>query len=127
MKRHACLLLALLWGCSASNGETGSAVEPAACPSDSAITYANFGKQFVSDYCVRCHSTSLTGGARNGAPSDHNFDTLAAIRDVEVSHINSMAGVVDGEVREFMPPSGPFPTAAERQQLAEWLACGTPE
>lgn len=81
----------------------------------------------MSNYCVRCHSSSLAGSARNGAPSDHNFDSLAAIVATDGAHIDEVAGASGAHVNQVMPPSGPFPTLEERQQLAEWIACGTPE
>jgi hypothetical protein len=38
-----------------------------------------------------------------------------------------MAGSGPDATNEQMPPDGTAPTLAERQQLAEWLACGAPD
>jgi uncharacterized membrane protein len=98
----------------------------ATCPdAGSDVTYANFAKDFFSKYCLRCHSSKVTGTARMMAPPDHNFDTLAAI-ELLTKHIDQKAAA--GKVtNEAMPPSDPKPTLAERKKLGEWLACGLPE
>ena len=80
----------------------------------------------MEDYCTRCHSSALVGAARNGAPSDHNFDTLANIHDTALEHIDEEAAAGPDHVNTSMPPSGPRPTEAERQKLGEWLACDAP-
>jgi uncharacterized membrane protein len=88
----------------------------------STLTYENFGRQFMEDYCTRCHSSSLDGEARNCAPSDHNFDTLDEIilyRD----HIDEAAAAGPDSVNHAMPPSGASPTDDERRDLGTWLAC----
>jgi uncharacterized membrane protein len=77
-------------------------------------------------YCTRCHSTSLSGSARQGAPSDHNFDTLDAVHETELEHIDEQAAAGPKAVNTAMPPSDPKPTEAERRSLGEWIACGAP-
>ena len=75
----------------------------------------------------RVHVAIGPGADREGAPSDHNFDTLAEIRTFH-EHIDEMAGSGPDATNELMPEGdGPFPTLAERQQLSEWLACGSPD
>ena len=96
------------------------------CPDGSSLTYANFGKDFVSKYCLRCHSRSVKGDARMGAPSDHNFDTLSEI-ELLAMHMDQKAGAGPDSTNEMMPPSNPKPTLDERKKLGEWLACGVPE
>lgn len=92
------------------------------CPDDgSTLTYENFGKKFMQDYCVRCHSVDAKN--RNGAPADHNFDTLADV-DFMKAHIDQYAGSGPSATNMKMPPSDPKPTMEERQKLSEWLACG---
>ena len=88
----------------------------------STLTYENFGRQFMENYCTRCHASSVEGEARNCAPNDHNFDTLDEIvfyRD----HIDEMAAAGPQSVNTAMPPSGAMPTAEERRDLGTWLAC----
>jgi hypothetical protein len=100
-------------------------VTGATCPSDSTLTYANFGQQFMQNYCLRCHSETLTCDQRMGAPSDHNFDQLAEI-DLLSPHIDEYAGSGPSSTNTHMPPSDPKPSMTDRQKLSEWIACGTP-
>jgi uncharacterized membrane protein len=121
------MMAAALWGC----GDDGHGnIEPgpptgAECPPASTLTYENFADGFMESYCRRCHSESVTGADREGAPSDHNFDDLVAIRGM-ADHIDEMAGSGPDSTNEQMPPDGDAPTLEEREQLAEWLACGAP-
>jgi len=95
------------------------------CPPGSALTYDNFGKPFMEAYCTRCHSSELMGAARMGAPSFHDFDSrfgVAAVAD----HIDETTAFGPAAENHSMPPTGPRPTDAERRQLGEWLACGSP-
>lgn len=98
----------------------------AVCPPNSTLTYDNFGETFMTNYCTRCHASTLTGTARQGAPAFHDFDTLEGVMQV-ADHIDEAAGAGPAAVNEFMPiDDGPKPTLEEREQLAEWIACGTP-
>jgi cytochrome c5 len=115
-----------LSSCGSDKAEADEGPSGAVCPTDSALTYDNFGKAFMEDYCTRCHRSALTGAARNGAPSDHNFDTLALIKDTEPEHLDEEAAGGATRVNTGMPPSGAMPTEAERRKLGEWLKCGTP-
>lgn len=97
----------------------------ATCPDGSDVTYDNFAKDFFSEYCLRCHSSKLTGAARMMAPLDHDFDTIEGIALV-AKHVDQLAAA--GKVtNDMMPPSGPKPTLEERKKLGEWLACDLPE
>jgi len=110
--------------CSEEEGVLGPATE-ATCPTTQTLTYANFGAPFMEQYCTRCHSSTLSGDARMGAPEFHDFDTQTGILNV-AEHIDEAAGSGPAATNEGMPPTGPFPTLEERQQLAEWIACGAP-
>ena len=103
-------------------GSTEGVPSGATCPPVSTLTYENFGKPFFESYCTRCHSSSVTGNARNGAPADHDFDVEDAIIAV-AEHIDGLAAAGPASVNTNMPPSDPKPTEAERRQLGEWLAC----
>jgi len=101
----------------------------ATCPSTgSTLTYENFAKQFIADYCLGCHSEKLTGPARMGAPEDHSFDTYADV-DLMHKHIDQLAGSgPDSTNTRMPPPTAPKkPSLEERQKLSEWIACGNPE
>ena len=97
------------------------------CPTDSALSYDNFGKHFMDTYCISCHASALTARQRRGAPSDHNFDTLAQVHATEPDHIDETTAAGPNNTNTQMPPAGsPTPSEAERRQLAEWVACGLP-
>jgi hypothetical protein len=95
------------------------------CASDSTLTYESFGKNFMTKYCTRCHSSELVGADRNGAPSFHDFDTLYGIKAVS-NHIDETTASGPAATNTSMPPDKPAPTLAEREQLGEWIACGMP-
>jgi uncharacterized membrane protein len=96
------------------------------CPPTQTLTYANFGQPFMAEHCTRCHDSAKVGAARMGAPSFHDFDTIFGIRAVS-EHIDETTAYGPAAENDSMPPSGPFPTAEERRQLGEWIACGMPE
>lgn len=111
-----------------ANEGMGGAVGPdtkAVCPTPQTVTYENFGKDFMARYCLRCHSTQVKAGARNGAPDDHNFDTLDEVQGLR-DHIDQKAGSGPAATNTDMPRNDPKPTVEERKKLAEWLACGAP-
>lgn len=129
MSSAARLLLALallhpLVGCDSGEDEEGTP-SGAVCPDDSTLTWDSFGKSFTQTYCIRCHSTTLTGSARQGAPSDHNFDSAALVRE-ELEHTDEQAAAGPDAINTAMPLDSPKPTEAERRMLGEWLACGAP-
>ena len=108
------------------HGSEEGAPTGAVCPTTQTLTYSNFGQTFMQTYCLRCHSTSVTGADRNGAPDDHNFDVLDDIRSL-ADHIDELAGSGPMATNTIMPKNDPRPTLQERQQLSEWLACAGPE
>ena len=71
--------------------------------------------------CTMCHSSTLTGDARNGAAVAVNFDTFEAAK---ASAISGSSLVQSGS----MPPmnSGITVTEDEAEELALWAMCGTP-
>jgi uncharacterized membrane protein len=106
----------------------GTAIGPesgATCPDNSTLSYDNFGKDFMSKYCLRCHSTKVTGAARMMAPADHNFDTLAEIA-LLAEHIDQYAAAGPASTNVKMPKNDPKPSMDDRMKLGEWLACGAP-
>jgi hypothetical protein len=76
-----------------------------------ALTYENFGKQFMTSYCVSCHS---------GIAAKHmvQLDTLAGVQK------NKTAVKRQAVTTTVMPEQNPKPTSAERQKLGQWLDCG---
>ncbi len=91
------------------------------CPDNgTTLTYANFGQPFMDAWCNECHSAEE--GDRQGAPTDVRLDTLAGVRrwDDRVFARSALD-------RVSMPPGLGDPPRADRDRLAEWLACGSPE
>jgi len=119
---------AAIIGCGGDDHHGGGEGTPtqATCPSTQTLTYANFGQSFMQNYCLTCHSASVTGDARNGAPSDHNFDVLDDIRSL-ADHIDEYAGSGPAATNTLMPKDDPRPSVEERRKLSEWLACGAPQ
>lgn len=124
--RMVYVVTVMLAGCGdhheVEGGPTG-----ATCPNGSTLTYDTFGMSFMEQYCTSCHASSRAGEARNGAPSDHNFDTLVGVRD-NADHIEELAAAGPGAVNTIMPPSEyeAQPSEVDRRLLGEWLACGAP-
>ena len=113
----ALVVLALVAGCIS---ETTEQLDDEPCPEESELTYENFGGAFFDSHCQRCHASAAED--RNGAPSSFTFDTVDEVRDHRERIFARAAGA-----NTSMPP-GPDddPPEAEREMLAEWLACGAP-
>lgn len=90
------------------------------CPQATGATYSGFGQPFMSDWCLECHSASIVGEARNGAPEDVNYDTQAQIQS-RLFRIYQQAA----SNTPLMPPLG-GPNDVLRDLLGEWLVCGAP-
>lgn len=75
-----------------------------------ALTYERFGKAFLSRYCVGCHGgSSAVAGVR--------LDSVEALR----SQSDDVARLTTSGL---MPRGNLKPSAAEREQLERWIACG---
>jgi hypothetical protein len=116
--------VAVAGGAACGSDDHGGGATGAVCPSGNTLTYETFGSNFMTKYCRGCHSSSKTGEMRQGAPADHNFDTLSAIRTF-ADHIDEHAAAGPNAVNTAMPPIEPKPTEEERRQLGQWLACET--
>lgn len=88
-------------------------------PQGTKLTYESFGRAFMSTHCNNCHNASE--GNRSGAPESFRFDTLDDVR----TH-KTRIFVRAATTNTTMPPGPEDPPEAEREQLAEWLACGAP-
>ncbi len=111
----ALALCSLLTACGDDGGGGGNTVDCA----QSTLTYDNFGSQFMDSYCLGCHSTSVSGGARGGAPVAVNFD--------ELTQIQTQKGRIKARVNaKTMPPAtaNASPSQAEIDDLVEWIDCG---
>lgn len=109
MKLFAVLLL--IFGI---NGQLQAAI-------DAVYEGSNGIRNQVLTVCMQCHSSSVTGAARNGAPSPPNFNLYA---DAFLFGDYAVARAVDGS----MPPQGrPRLTAEQKTALLAWQAAGFPE
>jgi uncharacterized membrane protein len=71
--------------------------------------------------CTACHSSALTGAARNMAPVGANFDTYEAAK---AKATLAASRVSFGQ----MPPAGSTPlTADEKAAIVAWGSCGAPQ
>jgi len=100
---------------SQQQGSTGSSCngQPASCPAPPP-SYATDVSPVVFQYCAGCHAP---GGSQSGKP----LDTYASL--------SSLASNVESKVSDCsMPPSsGAQPSAAERDAILQWIACGAPD
>lgn len=88
-------------------------------PAGTTLSYDSFGREFMSTHCQRCHG--MPSKDRQGAPSGYDFgsrDDVLRYRE----RIFSRAAADN----TTMPPGPDDPPEAEREKLAEWLACGAP-
>jgi uncharacterized membrane protein len=98
----------------------------ATCPPSARPTYESFGKQFMADYCLKCHASD---SSHEGA-DELVLDDLEQIR-AHAEAIDATAGAFTGIVNTEMPPPDDetvkaYPSENERRLLAQWLACGAP-
>ena len=94
--------------CGGAGGPTGALCDA----QGQALTYANFGQDFMANNCTTCHVT----GARP------RLDSQAAVM-ANAHLIDSVAGAFGAVVNTYMPADRSLPVI-ERQKLAQWLACG---
>lgn len=96
--------------------------DPQARPGDpiGGDTWASYAQGSFAMWCTRCHSSTLTGAARNGAPDGYNWDDPNAVR-LRAATIRTAVGVGN-----FMPPNDPKPPCAERRRLVRWIDAATP-
>ena len=102
------LSVSLVAGC-ASSPSTGIASADVTCPTDSTLTYDNFGSAFLADNCLSCHR----------AQQRPTLTTQPAVQ------ANTAAIIRVAVTGAKMPSNGSLSTE-ERQLLGEWLACGAP-
>ena len=111
----ALLLSALLLPACESGAEEGPNVDCAAA------TVPKFSEITAFAKCTTCHSSTVTGAARVGAPVAINYDTHA---DATINAPKGMDEVYEGA----MPLKGyPALTEAEKTQIYNWASCDTPQ
>src|SRR5688500_12809879 len=102
-------------------------------------TWHNWAKdEWFAHFCIRCHSSTLSGDARNGAPVGLNWDQESSVYGtstigappMEVPNLDRIrAAAAIYNYMPFLPgtgPEDPVPTCAERRRLAIWIDNGAP-
>jgi hypothetical protein len=80
------------------------------------VTYSSDIKPLLENNCLRCHSVSVSGSDRNGAPVDINFDTY--------DDIYSHADIANQRIQSgTMPPTGSL-SDQEKALFQQWIADG---
>jgi len=102
--------LAGLSGCADGLGDPTGSV----CPTDSTLTYENFGQAFFEKNCLSCHESQ---------ESPH-FTTQSQIQAYANDIDRAAASGPDG-TNTYMPEDGDV-AESDRKKLGEWLACGAP-
>lgn len=104
----------------ASGCKAETSLDDYPCPKEGTkLTYDSFGREFMAQSCQTCHGQAT--GERKGAPEGYDFGSLDAVRGKK-ARIFARAAADN----VTMPPGPDDPPAAERDKLAEWLACGAP-
>jgi uncharacterized membrane protein len=103
-----CILLALLLGACASDSSTGLTQADIACPTDSTLTYSNFGSMTVADNCLGCH------------------DRTRPVLSSRVQVQQAKDSVIQAAVLSTSMPQGGGMSTEERKLLGQWLNCGAP-
>ena len=93
------------------------------CPPDSIASWENTGAPFLYSNCTGCHSSELPDGQRQNAPVGVDFDGYFNTRMWATRIFYRANSDVSG-----MPPSVSLPPEVRpnRDDLADWLACGAP-
>lgn len=84
----------------------------APCPTNSTLTYENFGKAFFQANCLECH-------ASKESPPFNTQEQIQAAKD----DIDRAAASGPNATNTYMPDDGDV-SDADRKKLGEWLACG---
>ncbi len=110
------LLMLLACGKDGSDSGTVAAVDCA-----EVTTWGTVGAPFIYTWCTPCHSPTLTGDERQGAPEGVDFATYADV----VAYADRIEDRVFSDTAPMPPAGGPSP--AELEDVAAWLSCGLPE
>ena len=112
-------MLWILLACGGDKGADSAVVEPVDCAE--VTNWTTVGAPFIYTWCTPCHSETLTGADRQGAPEGVDFATL---EDAQ-AYADRIEARVFAESNP-MPPAGGVPEE-ELEAVAEWLDCGMPE
>lgn len=89
--------------------------------SDAGLTYDGFAAPLFATYCTRCHSTTLTGAARNMAPDGYNWDDRTSV----YAHLPQIRAAIG--VANYMPYDRPTDLSCDRRHaVVIWIDTGAP-
>ena len=110
-----------LWG--VASGLAACTEQQVADCGTNTTTWAGDAETCFASYCIECHSTALTGSARQDAPASINFDTYD---DLTANDLDEVSEQIDSG---SMPNSdaSAFPTDPEIDEIVAWLDCGAAE
>ena len=87
------------------------------------LDWDSYGQAFFDQHCTGCHSSSLSGPDRNGAPDGVNFDTLAGAQ----AHWNAALSRVEAGHPATQTTGGGIQgadyTAEETDTFARYIQC----
>lgn len=112
------LLLLTLPACESEGDEEGGEGPNVDCATATVPKFADMSAAWGK--CTTCHSSTLTGTARNAAPEGIDFDKFETAR--------TWADTAMSEVYEGAMPIAGYPelTDAEKTQIYNWASCETP-
>jgi hypothetical protein len=93
-----------------SDASRADASTPDAASNTCTLTYANFGQQFLTSYCVGCH----------GAVSPRAGVRLDSLGGITARKVQAKAAVLNS----IMPQGTNRPSAADRERFGQWIDCG---
>jgi uncharacterized membrane protein len=108
-------------GCGDDTSSTGDGAE---CDSITVKGYAELQNTAFAR-CTNCHSSQLSGSARNAAPEGSDYDTYdGAKQQVEAKAPRDLVSRVEDNT---MPFAGyPQFQGTEKEDMLNWAKCGTP-
>jgi len=106
------LIVAALASCA-----DGNDTDAPMCSHDPPLTYDDFGKPFMQQFCNGCHSSLVTEEYRNDAPLGVDFDTYQGVLENRIK-----IRVQTNPEGPIMPPGG-GPNPDQYADLLEWLNC----
>jgi hypothetical protein len=123
---HLAFLAALFFG---QQDQGARSAEP---PPDSGQELASQATEVLRKFCYRCHGVQFKVPAYNVlkreilvAPREGS-DPYVTPGKLEKSELWDRMGSAEPQTGDAMPPSGPKPTAADKEIIKKWIVAGAP-
>lgn len=102
-------------------GDKLDAVQETECAQDQAeVTYEGQVKAILDEHCTSCHSSSVSGNARSGAPSGVDLDTYQSLLPLAEQANTRIQN-------ETMPPGSNKVPASQKSVFMCWIDQGKNE